>query len=655
MKHMIKEEAIGGTIEKLINKYPSEAERISACVRRAAGLWNTRKDGSAADFRRFCCDNFLIGPDLENLLASFEKKLESANGHFSALLLKLRREVDEDTGPLTPADRLFAAYSPGAHFTEDMFQTRLAFLALLNFPVQTLETCLEKGPAWSRDEWARARLAQRFAHRVPSEINRDLTAAYSQAEQYINSYNIHLHKVTGPDGQELFPEGVKLISHWGLRDYLKGLYADKTEGIKKQRVIQTVMERIITQEIPTGAINSEKHAWDPAANTLDGAKAAREPDTRYEKFLDIFRAHLKEDQYYPVEPTHMDRKFKLGREIPEPEVEAMFTGLLEAGVGDEAAALISARLGRPLEPFDIWYDGFKARSGIAQEELDRVVTAKYPDTAAFQNGIPEILQKLGFSKETAHFVAERVEVNAARGAGHAWGPAMRTEKAHLRTRVPKGGMNYQGFNVAMHELGHCTEQVFSLYKVDHTLLEGVPNTAFTEGFAFVFQDRDLEVLGIGKPDEETIHLKTLDAFWSAREIAGVALVDMNVWRWLYKNKDAEAADLRQAVVEIAKSVWDRYYAPVFGTKGSALLGVYSHMINNALYLPDYPLGHIIAFQIEEYFKEHNLAEEMERMCVQGAITPREWMKRAVGADISADPLVKAASRAIKALKEAKNK
>ena len=655
LKHMLKEEAVDKTIELLIRKYPSEAERISACVRRAAGLWNTRKDGSAADFRRFCCDNFLIGPELENLFASFERKLESVNGHFTALLLKLRREVDEDTGPLNPADRLFAAYSPGAHFTEDMFQARLAFLALLNFPVQPLETCLEKGPAWSRDEWARARLAQRFAHRVPAEINKELTAAYSEAEQYINSYNIHLHNVTGPGGEELFPEGVKLISHWGLRDYLKGLYADRANGLKGQRVIQTVMERIIAQEIPAGAVNSEKHAWDPAANTLDGGKAAREPDTRYERFLDIFRAHLKEDQYYPAEPTHMDRKFKLGREIPEPEVEAMFTGLLEAREGDEAATLIAARLGRPLEPFDIWYDGFKARSGISQEELDRVVAARYPDIAAFQNGIPEILQKLGFSKETARFVADRVEVNAARGAGHAWGPGMRTEKAHLRTRVPRGGMDYQGFNTAMHELGHCTEQVFSLYKMDHTLLEGVPNTAFTEGFAFVFQERDLEVLGIGKPDEKTAHMKTLDAFWSAREIAGVALVDMNVWRWLYKNKDAEAADLRQAVTEIAKSVWDRYYAPVFGAKGSALLGVYSHMINNALYLPDYPLGHIIAFQIEEYFKEHNLAGEMERMCVQGAITPREWMKRAVGADISAEPMLKAASRAIKALKEAKIK
>lgn len=645
---MLKEEVIDRTCEKLIKKYPSEAARITVCVRQAAGLWNTRKDGGAADFRRFCLDHFFTGPALDGLLPVFENKLEQINGHSTALLLKLRREVDEDTGPLGQADRMFATYSPSAHFTEDMFQTKLAFLALLNFPLKDLDTCLEEGLAWSRGEWAAARLAQRFAHRVPAEVKQARELAYAEAETYISSYNIFLGRLTSPSGDELFPGGPKLISHWGLRDYLKGLYSDEN-GLAGQRCLQTVMERIIAQEIPRKFINSEKHQWDPAGNTLDGAQADREPDTRYEKFLEIFRATLKEDEYYPGEPTHMDRKFKLEREIPEAEVEKMFTDLLEAKEGTEAAAAIAARLGRPLEPYDIWYDGFKPRSGITRDELDAAVSAKYPDAAAFQRGIPELLEKLGFAKDTALFLAERVQVDAARGAGHAWGPAMRTEKARLRTRLQKSGLDYQGFNIAMHELGHCVEQVFSLYKVDHTLLSGVPNTAFTEGFAFVFQARDLEILGLSGSDKTAGHLKNLDTFWAAREIAGVALVDMNVWRWLYKNKDAEAADLRQAVLEISRSVWDRYYAPVLGAKGSTLLGIYSHMINYGLYLPDYPLGHIIAFQIEEYFKGHSLADEMERMCVQGAITPKEWMRRAVGADISPEPLIKAAAAALKAV------
>jgi oligoendopeptidase F len=228
---------------------------------------------------------------------------------------------------------------------------------------------------------------------------------------------------------------------------------------------------------------------------------------------------------------------------------------------------------------------------------------------------------------------------------------MRTEKAHLRTRVPEHGMNYKGFNVAMHELGHNVEQVFSLYRLDHTLLQGVPNTAFTEGFAFVFQARDLEVLGLSKPDTKADALKTLDAFWATREIAGVGLVDMRVWRWMYAHPDATPEQLRKQVTAIAKEVWNSYYAPVIGVKDSPILAVYSHMINNGLYLPDYPIGHLIAFQIEDYFKSHPLAKEMERMCSQGRLAPNLWMKQAIGTPISSKPLLEATEKALRLIKQ----
>ncbi|MEI7482337.1 MAG: hypothetical protein WCK75_08300 [Elusimicrobiota bacterium] len=645
---MIKEEIISGIIEKLIKKYPSEAGRIAPCVRQTARLWE-KKDGTGREFRDFCLNYFLTGGQLETLFSRFEQKLEYTNGHFTALTLKLRLEMDTDTGPLHPADQLFASYSPASHFTEDMFKVKLAFLTLLNFPARSLADCLRDGEGWSREEWAKARLARRFAYRVPAEINQLLITAYAEAESYINSYNINMERVTDEKGDRVFPKGLRLISHWGLRDHLKSLYAE-SDGLKKQRIILSLMERVIASEIPAKAVNSERGLYNPLLNTLDNKPAVREPDTRYQRFLDIFRAHLEEDKYYPLEPTHILRKFNLVREIPEGEVEAMFVSLLEAPEGRAVADLIKKKLGRELEPFDIWYPGFKGRADIRESELDRAVTDRYKSPADFEKDIANILVKLGFVRETAEFVAARVQIDAARGAGHAWGPGMRTEKARLRTRVPSGGMNYQGFNTAMHELGHCTEQIFSMYKVDHTLLEGVPNTAFTEGFAFVFQDRDMEVLGLHKPDKNSEALKALDSFWSAREIAGVALVDMNVWRWLYQNKDATAEDLRQAVGVIARGIWDKYYAPLFGVKDSPLLAIYSHMINYGMYLPDYPLGHIIAFQIEEYFKTHKLGDEMERMCRLGSITPRDWMRQAVGAEISPAPMISAAAEAVRSYK-----
>lgn len=646
---MLKPETITRTKEKLAKKYPGETGRIETGVDQAAAMW-TKKDGGPRQFRDFCSANFLMtGPDLDALLTRFEEKMEAFAGAFNGLSLSLRHEMDEDAGPLHPSDGLFAAFSPSAHLTEDLFASKLAFMVLLNFPVRKLEECLEMGGSWDREEWARARLARRFAFRVPAEINQRIERAYSEASKYVYSYNIHMNAVTDAEGKPMFRKDLRLISHWGLRDQLKGLYAEGDGNLARQRVIQRIMELIIAQEIPAKAVNSDRRPWEPFANTLDGKPAAGEGGARYAHMLDIFRAHREEDAYCPSEPTLMDRRFDLDREIPEEEVEKMFTGLLTAPEGAAAGALIKSRLGRDLEAFDIWYDGFKPRSAMTQEELDKTAARLYPDAAAFEKDIPAILRKLGFDGETADFIGSRIEVDPARGAGHAWGPGMRGQKAHLRTRVPAGGMNYLGFNIAMHELGHCVEQVISLYKVDHTLLSGVPNTAFTEGFAFVFQSRDLEMLGMENKDPLAAHMSALDNFWATREIAGVALVDMNAWRWMYKNADADPGELREAVTEIAKGVWDRYFAPVLGVTGSPLLAIYSHMIYAGLYLPDYPLGHIIAFQVEEHLRKHGLASEMERMCRLGSITPGEWMRQAVGGPISPEPMIKAAAAAIAAL------
>ena len=123
------------------------------------------------------------------------------------------------------------------------------------------------------------------------------------------------------------------------------------------------------------------------------------------------------------------------------------------------------------------------------------------------------------------------------------GASMRSEKAHLRTRVEKTGMNYKGFNIAVHEMGHNVEQTFSLNDNDFTLLQGVPNTAFTEALAFVFQGHDLELLGLPAPDAKSLAEKTLNDFWGTYEIAGVALVDMGVWHWMYDHPQATPEQL----------------------------------------------------------------------------------------------------------------
>jgi len=129
----------------------------------------------------------------------------------------------------------------------------------------------------------------------------------------------------------------------------------------------------------------------------------------------------------------------------------------------------------------------------------------------------------------------------------------------------------------------------------------------------------------------------------------VALVDLGVWRWMYQHPAASPAELRQATLRLARETWNRWYAPVLGTRDAPLLAIYSHLVNSFLYLPDYPLGHLIAAQLEAHFAAlppGALGGEVERITRFGAVVPDLWMKNAVGQPVSARPLLDAAAAAL---------
>jgi hypothetical protein len=228
-----------------------------------------------------------------------------------------------------------------------------------------------------------------------------------------------------------------------------------------------------------------------------------------------------------------------------------------------------------------------------------------------------------------------------------WGPG---DSAHLRTRINPDGMDYKGFNIAVHEMCHNVEQTFSLYEVDDTLMQGVPGTAFTEALAFTCQHRDLEVLGVRKADARAEHARALKAFWDSWEIAGVALVDLDVWHWMYAHPDATAAELREATLQIARGYWDKYYAKALGKPGNPQLAIYSHMINSFLYLYRYPIGHLIAFQLEGKLKGPQFGAAFENAASYGRVLPDLWMEHATGKPVVAEPMLEAAAEAVEAMK-----
>jgi hypothetical protein len=649
---------------------PAEKARIERCVKQVADLWR-QEDGDAEQFAAFCRENYIADPKLrQETVNRYETALESIYGHLGKTGRDLSWNLDVETGPILPIDYFFARYSPGAHLSEDFFQTKIAFVGLLNFPVYTLNELLTLGPTWTRDEWAQARLADDFANRVPPEVSQKIQEAYVSAGEYISHYNIWMYHLLTPDGKRPFPKGKKLITHWNLRDELKAQYAEP-DGIPKQEMIYDVMLKIIHQTIPAAVIDNPAVDWKLAANQVvispevDGDVPASwkvpgkpgetvpntaEADDRYRKVLEMFQAFRASDPYYPATPTLIQRRFDLNREIPEAQVEQMLVSVLSSPAVAKTARLIEKRLDRKLKPYDIWYAGFKPRQEYGEAELDKITRAKYPTVQVFRDDLPRILRDMGFDEPTTAFLVSHITVDACRGIGHASGPAFRGDSAHLRTRVPATGMDFKGYNIAIHEFGHNVEQVLSLERVDNTLLSGVPNTGFTEGLAFVFQSRDLQLLGLQKTDAQADLLKTLDLFWGTCEISAVSLVDMKIWHWLYNHPDATPAQLKEAVITIARDVWNQYFAPVFGIRDVEILAIYSHIIDSALYLPDYALGSIIAYQVEDYLKRSpNMGREITRMYTQGSVTPDLWMKQAVGSSLSAQPLIQAADQAAEAM------
>ena len=427
-------------------------------VQQAAALW-TEEDGSQADFDQLVADYYCTS-DSERLalFESMSRILENVYQSADMLTVDLLKptQLTNAAEPQTP-DWIMSGYSPLAHFLDDMFANKLAFITIINFPHYTLEEKNTLGKNWTRQEWAYARMGDIFTTRVPAEVNARMAQANANAENYIADYNIYMGNLRTEDGRQLWDNDKILLSHWNLRDELKALYGAEN-GQEKQEMIYQVMQRIVAQTIPQKAINNPDFIWQPFSDEIE----ENEPYIRYQKILDIAQAYFAEDAYCPSMPTGIIRNFEGGVEIPAAELDSLFRALVGSKQVAQVATIIRERLGRDLRPYDIWYDGFKARAALNEDELSAQTRQLYPDANAFAADMPRLLQQMGFYSEDARAIARHIVVEPARGSGHAWPCLGRKEEARLRTRIPSNGMDYKGYNIAVHEFGHCVEQVLDM-------------------------------------------------------------------------------------------------------------------------------------------------------------------------------------------------
>ena len=662
---MISNTTIQTSIASITSAHPeANINLVTRGVEQVAALWQ-ESDGTESDFQELVSNSYISNYEDKQLLYNrlthiLEQCTQSAD--------ILNNTLQEPTtllgkGEPTQVDWIISGYSPMAHFVEDMFANKIAHICVLNFPHYSLKEKNTLGKDWTRQEWAYARLGDVFTDRVPGNVMAAYSQALSQAENYIAGYNIMMHCLRNEQGDQLWQEPMALLSHWNLRDELKSNYANVPNAHEKQEMIYQVMLRIIRQEIPDCVVNNDQYLWAPYSNSVTSINeethnskgSTQNSNRRYQQIINIFHALQSIDTYRPDAPSHVLRTFNEDLQIPFEEIESLFTQLIQSEEVKHVAAIIRERLGRDLRPYDIWYDGFKSRSSISEEVLTAQTQKRYPNAKAFENDMPRMLMGLGFAPEKAKEVASHIVVEAARGSGHARPCVGREQPARLRTRVNNKGMDYKGYNIAVHEFGHNVEEVISLYDIDYYTLAGIPNTGFTEASAFLFQERDLQLLPHSTQllphSTQPPHDAVFDMLWGMYEIMGVSLVDMRMWQWLYAHPKATAAELREAVITIASEVWNQYYAPVLGEKDSPLLGIYSHMVGYALYLPAYPIGNLVQYQLEEHLATcktaQEWAKEYTRIYQQGCLTPDAWMRGAVGSPMSVEPILKAVREQLK--------
>ena len=643
------EDAVEQVIRDLLVENGPDADRITRGVKQVAGLW-LAENGSEADFATFCMKQFLpSGPGLDTAFMSIERQFELIRGHSREISLALDYPVVTMVRPVSELDRLFARSAPST----DYYKSELALAIALNFPYYSSAEKEQLGAEWSRAEWARVRIGDMFDYRpdpdkepAPIELPDDL-------RDYTSLYILSMDHVLSSDMKILFPEGTRLNSHNGLRDEIKGLYS-REQPLERQEMISTIVMHIINQTIPQCMIGETDFYWEPEANRVfirEGDQYIEtdflpEADRRYQVLHHSMISKMRRDVMYPEGSSYLTRTFE-NRQLSEEKIIALLESVVASPEKAVVARMIEERLGRKIKPFDIWYSGFQSHANMSMDELDEIIRKKYPTPLAFQEDIPQILRRIGFPDSQADFLGEHVIVDPVPSGGHANGPQMKGAKAHLRTRFEPYGLNYKGYRVGMHEIGHTIEQNVSMYMSDFYFLKGIPSSPFTEAMADLIAYRDMPGLGVSPSyGQEERALNAISTFWFVCEMGAEALHEIKVWHWLYDHPDATVDELKKATINLAREIWNEYFAEIFGVEDIPIFAIYNHFISGALYLHSYPLGNIVLMQLEEYFEGRDFAAEMIRMCTIGNLTPDLWMIQATGKPLSSEPLLNALRKAL---------
>ncbi|PLX20043.1 MAG: hypothetical protein C0599_09895, partial [Salinivirgaceae bacterium] len=246
-KSTISQSTIDKVVANIMDESPDvDKARLERGVKQTANLWFP-ENGTEEEFTEFCKTNFITNSEARKVAYNkIARNFEILYGHFNKVSLELLEPLHlTGYGDITPVDQMFGAYSAGAHLQSDFYKNKIAYIITLNFPEYSLAEKNELGAKWNREEWAYARLGDYFTARVPASLKMKYSETETAADIYIADYNIFAGQLFSEAGEKLFPEGLKLLSHWNIRDEIKSNYADKEHGLDKQRTLYRVMKRIV--------------------------------------------------------------------------------------------------------------------------------------------------------------------------------------------------------------------------------------------------------------------------------------------------------------------------------------------------------------------------------------------------------------------------
>lgn len=649
-KSTVSTEEISSIKSELKSRHGSEtAIRIEKGVSQLAQIWDF-SDGNAGRFREFCLGNFLSDAELKENLPRIAENLILTGGSLSVIRSKMNEPFAFTDVKELHADRFFRKAVP----SYNPYASELAYFLKLNFPVWSLDEKRQMSAGWDRNQWIMNAIGSYYPAREVVR-NATLTSKQSEFRRYIDNYFFDMHRIMDAKGNYPFNEVTSLHCHRGLRDNIKEEYTKKG-GFERQKLTDEVLEKVFTGEVPVAFLTDTNTRWNPSENelyTIDGKKLKKisgytcEENRRYEGLKNLFLIEQAVDSAFGNGSTYITRTFERAN-LTVDETEKIIVDFLESPLSREVGNLVEKRLKRKLHPFDIWYSGFQEQSYYPAVFLDSLTRARYPDPGSLENNVRDILMKMGFPEEEAIIIGSGVDVHSVVSGGYSDQPPVQGGKALLTTMFGEGGLDYKGYRVAMHELGHVVCGVYSTLDADNFLLAGVPTGGITEGFAEVLAYRNIEGLGLFPySEQEKKHLLALATYWYLYEMGGNALTEIRTWKWMYNNPDATVNELKNAILGISAGIWNSYFSENFGgTRDCSILSVYNHFISGDLYLFNYFIGGIVSYQLADAFERDELAPGLKESCLEGVTLPELWMQKAVGSGFSLTPLFNGVSSAV---------